>query len=202
VFLQRVARDIYCPNNEESRPDDDQSGGSFLHNTDGVVDAFRIIPWKMTMYAELHAIRRRRFMAQPARGVVIVPTASTMTEHIRHTVYRAYALIAQYAQQQLFSQAGAAALDYLHQRGLTDDTIREAGPGYLPPGETLELAVRLWKADKATYEAMTTKVRTKGRQMPPMTQVVLATMRLALACIALESISVVLSDEEQEGMLR
>jgi hypothetical protein len=117
-------------------------------------------------------------------------------------VYRAYALIAQYAQQQLFSQAGAAALDYLHQRGLTDDTIREAGPGYLPPGETLELAVRLWKADKATYEAMTTKVRTKGRQMPPMTQVVLATMRLALACIALESISVVLSGEEQEGMLR
>jgi hypothetical protein len=52
VFLQRVALKIHCPNNEESRPDDDQSGGSFLNKTDGVVDAFRIIPWKMAMYAE------------------------------------------------------------------------------------------------------------------------------------------------------
>jgi hypothetical protein len=75
-----------------------------------------------------------------------------LTDEQRRTVYRAYALIAQYAQQQLFSQAGAAALDELYWRGLTDETIHEAGLGYLPPGEHLELATWLWRTDGEAYD--------------------------------------------------
>jgi transposase len=76
-----------------------------------------------------------------------------LTDEQRQDVYRAYALIAQYAQQQLFSQAGAASLDYLHRRGLNDDTIRSCGLGYLPDGDNREMSSWLWRTDEEAYHA-------------------------------------------------
>jgi DNA primase len=62
---------------------------------------------------------------------------TTLTDAQREIVYAAYTWVAERCAQNLWTIAGRAALDYLHQRGFHDATIREAGLGWCGDGATL-----------------------------------------------------------------
>lgn len=51
----------------------------------------------------------------------------------RKAIYDALSMAGELYRRALFSSAGKPALDYLHERGFTDETLRRAGVGYAPP---------------------------------------------------------------------
>ena len=55
-------------------------------------------------------------------------------KNLRENIIKAYKSTADYYYQHLYSNAGANALSYLHNRGITDDIIKEFSIGYSPEG--------------------------------------------------------------------
>ena len=51
----------------------------------------------------------------------------------RRAIFEALAMAAELYRRALFSETGKHALEYLHERGFADDTLRRAGVGYAPP---------------------------------------------------------------------
>lgn len=51
----------------------------------------------------------------------------------RKAIFDALSMAGELYHRVLFSSAGKTALDYLHNRGFTDETLRRAGVGYAPP---------------------------------------------------------------------
>lgn len=64
--------------------------------------------------------------------------------------HAAYTAVAEYCADQLWTPAGARALDYLRKRGLSDSTIRQALLGWC--GDGAEMFTRLFYADRPAYD--------------------------------------------------
>lgn len=68
--------------------------------------------------------------------------------------HQGYAAAAQWAADQLWQPQGAAALAYLHTRGLSDDTIRAAGLGYHSDIWQDAMAAAIYRSDRAAYDGL------------------------------------------------
>lgn len=80
------------------------------------------------------------------------PLTTILTESQIRQVQRGYAAVAHYCASLLWTPAGARGLDYLRQRGLTDETIRQMHLGYHPPDYAGGVASVLWHTNPDAYE--------------------------------------------------
>jgi DNA primase len=114
---------------------------------------------KVSFVEALTFLAERAGIPVPRRG------GSSADDERNDQLFRANELAAKYFQYMLRQPAGADALRYLHERGLTDETIDEFRIGYALPGwtELLEMAGRRDFATPALEQAGLVVQSRKGR---------------------------------------
>lgn len=85
----------------------------------------------------------------------------------RPRIWEIYRLVADWCHEQLYTEQGRATLDYLHQRGFTDETIRHAKLGYMPRAR--DLGWLRSRVDQATYD-LAGKSGIAGKRLMPLSK--------------------------------
>jgi hypothetical protein len=80
------------------------------------------------------------------------PDRDPLTPEQQQQARAAYATVATYCADKLWTPEGKPARDYLHQRGFTDETLKAAGIGWHHDDRRNGVALDLWREHDSAYE--------------------------------------------------
>lgn len=134
VHLKRAGRNMQglCPFHNEDTPSFSVSPEKNMFHCFGCKASGDVITFIMRI-ENIEYLEAIKLLAQ--RAGLEIPESSSKDEglsRLKNRIYEANREAAKFYNQQLYSQQGKRALQYLYNRGLTDTVIRHFGLGYSP----------------------------------------------------------------------